>query len=178
MNQVEWSTLEWSFAEESKDEHNTSVPCLPGLHKNEQAQRVWEDYGAWWHFDGTLMTFYFISLARQWPIGEGPEIKICLSLKWDAVFPPMLEGPGVFRVPGPLDSPLSTCCSSHLALATWGGWYQGDHPHQRDPCVPTPQMGSVRQPPGGSRTGLGQDGHRCSPKSREAHCCYSWSLEM
>lgn len=89
--------------------------------------------------------------------------------------PPTLEGPGVFRVPGPLDSPLSACCSSHPALATWGGCYQGDHPHQRDPCVPTPQMGSVRQPPGGSRTGLGQDVHRCSPKSREAHCCYSWS---
>ena len=72
----------------------------------------------------------------------------------------MLEGPGMLRVPGPLDSPLSTCCSPRLALATGGGCYQGDHPHQRDPCVPTPQMGSVRQPPGESRTGLGQDVHR------------------
>lgn len=105
------------------------------------------------HFDDIL----FHLLARQWPrvVVRDLEIKYAWVCN-EMLFPTHVRRDlGVFRVPGPLASPLSACCSSHSALATWGGCYQGDHPHQRDPCVPTPQMGSVRQPPGGSRTGLG-----------------------
>ena len=133
-----------------------------GWASTEGLRRLWGLVTFWWHFGDILFHLSSQTMAYRW----GTWNKNMPESEMRCCFPPTLEGPGVFRVPGPLDSPLSTCCSSHLALATWGGWYQGDHPHQRDPCVPTPQTGSVRQPLGGSRTGLGQDGHRCSPKSR------------